>query len=57
MKKKGKLVTTKTQFLDITINGFSLFSYRFWSTLECLIEYMTGLKPRDDDLKWAKKIT
>ncbi|KAL9928456.1 plasmanylethanolamine desaturase Kua isoform 2-T2 [Glossina fuscipes fuscipes] len=37
--------------------NWPLEKFRFWSTLECLIEYMTGLKPRDDDLKWAKKMT
>ncbi|XP_052854629.1 plasmanylethanolamine desaturase [Drosophila gunungcola] len=30
---------------------------RFWSTFELIIEHFTGLKPRDDDLKWAKKLT
>ncbi|KAH8353681.1 hypothetical protein KR084_012662 [Drosophila pseudotakahashii] len=30
---------------------------RFWSTFEIIIEHFTGLKPRDDDLKWAKKLT
>ncbi|ALC39999.1 Kua [Drosophila busckii] len=30
---------------------------RFWSTFELIIEHFTGLKPRDDDMKWAKKLT
>lgn len=29
---------------------------RFWSALEIIIEYLTGYKPRDDDMKWAQKI-
>lgn len=29
--------------------------HRFWSTLEIVIEYLTGHKPREDDLKWAQK--
>jgi hypothetical protein len=28
---------------------------RFWSTLEMIIESVTGHKPREDDLKWARK--
>lgn len=31
--------------------------YSFWSMLEYIIEHTTGLKPRDDDLKWAKRTT
>lgn len=27
----------------------------FWSTLETLIEALTGCKPRADDMKWAQK--
>ncbi|KAH8328947.1 hypothetical protein KR074_000546 [Drosophila pseudoananassae] len=34
-----------------------LYLNRFWSTFELLIEHFTGLKPRDDDMKWAKKLT
>lgn len=28
---------------------------RFWSTLENIIEYFSGYKPRSDDFKWAQK--
>ncbi|XP_065357986.1 plasmanylethanolamine desaturase 1 [Calliphora vicina] len=37
--------------------NWPLEKLRFWSLLESLIEHLTGLKPRDDDLKWAKKVT
>ncbi|CAG9099442.1 unnamed protein product [Plutella xylostella] len=30
---------------------------RFWSTLETVIEALTGCKPRADDMKWAQKKT
>lgn len=36
---------------------YAMYSIRFWSTFELIIEHFTGLKPRDDDLKWAKKLT
>ena len=45
-------------FLINNNNIFYLFNFfRFWPLLEGLIEHFTGLKPRDDDLKWAKKVT
>ncbi|KAK8378474.1 hypothetical protein O3P69_011172 [Scylla paramamosain] len=28
---------------------------RFWTALECLIELVTGCRPRADDFKWAQK--
>ncbi|KAL7738862.1 hypothetical protein ACLKA6_001312 [Drosophila palustris] len=37
--------------------NWPLEKLRFWSTFEFIIERFTGLKPRDDDLKWAKKLT
>ncbi|KAH8418785.1 hypothetical protein KR222_002946 [Zaprionus bogoriensis] len=37
--------------------NWPLEKLRFWSTFEFIIERLTGLKPRDDDLKWAKKLT
>jgi hypothetical protein len=39
------------------MNNFILciyFDARFWSTLESLVTFFTGYKPREDDLKWAK---
>lgn len=35
--------------------NWPLEKLKFWSAMECLIECITGCKPRDDDLKWAKK--
>ncbi|XP_023172284.1 transmembrane protein 189 [Drosophila hydei] len=37
--------------------NWPLEQLRFWSTFEFIIERLTGLKPRDDDMKWAKKLT
>ncbi|KAH8273801.1 hypothetical protein KR044_000712 [Drosophila immigrans] len=37
--------------------NWPLEKLRFWSTFEFIIERVTGLKPRDDDMKWAKKLT
>ncbi|CAL4106976.1 unnamed protein product, partial [Meganyctiphanes norvegica] len=37
--------------------NYPLEKIRFWSTLEYLIEKITGYKPRDDDFKWAQKRT
>nr|XP_022912054.1 transmembrane protein 189 [Onthophagus taurus] len=35
--------------------NWPLEKLRFWSTLETIIESVTGYKPRDDDMKWSKK--
>ncbi|KAK3581148.1 hypothetical protein CHS0354_024678 [Potamilus streckersoni] len=35
--------------------NYPLEAMRFWPALENIIETLTGFKPRDDDLKWAKK--
>ncbi|ESO85070.1 hypothetical protein LOTGIDRAFT_221531 [Lottia gigantea] len=35
--------------------NYPLEAIRFWPVLENVIEKYTGCKPRDDDLKWAKK--
>ncbi|KAL3859508.1 hypothetical protein ACJMK2_009726 [Sinanodonta woodiana] len=35
--------------------NYPLERMRFWPALENIIETLTGYKPRDDDLKWAKK--
>ena len=35
--------------------NYPLEVIHFWSTLEYIIERLTGLKPRTDDLKWANK--
>ncbi|XP_046565066.1 plasmanylethanolamine desaturase-like [Haliotis rubra] len=35
--------------------NYPLEIIRFWTTLENVIESLTGHKPRDDDLKWASK--
>ncbi|PIK58040.1 hypothetical protein BSL78_05019 [Apostichopus japonicus] len=35
--------------------NYPMEKYAFWTNLEKCIEYFTGLKPRVDDLKWAKK--
>ncbi|CRL01521.1 CLUMA_CG014214, isoform A [Clunio marinus] len=35
--------------------NWPLEKIKFWSTLESIIEYVTGCKPREDDLKWAQK--
>ncbi|KAG4073693.1 hypothetical protein HA402_000917 [Bradysia odoriphaga] len=35
--------------------NWPLEKLRFWSTLESIIEYFSGYKPRSDDLKWAQK--
>lgn len=37
--------------------NFPLEKIRFWPALEYIIEAVTGYKPRDDDLRWAKKIS
>ncbi|XP_049821878.1 plasmanylethanolamine desaturase [Aethina tumida] len=37
--------------------NWPLEKLHFWSALEVIIQALTGLKPRDDDLKWAKKGT
>ncbi|XP_017784328.1 PREDICTED: transmembrane protein 189 [Nicrophorus vespilloides] len=37
--------------------NWPLEKLHFWSFLEYVIEYTTGCKPRDDDLKWAQKGT
>ncbi|XP_053957985.1 plasmanylethanolamine desaturase-like isoform X2 [Anastrepha ludens] len=37
--------------------NWPLEKIRFWPALEAIIEYSTGCKARDDDLKWAKKMT
>uniref|UniRef100_A0A7E4W864 Lipid_desat domain-containing protein n=1 Tax=Panagrellus redivivus TaxID=6233 RepID=A0A7E4W864_PANRE len=36
------------------LNG-PLDAIGFWRVLECAITQLTGMKPRDDDLKWASK--
>ncbi|KAJ8673376.1 hypothetical protein QAD02_004638 [Eretmocerus hayati] len=35
--------------------NWPLEKLRFWQILECIIEAVTGCKPRADDLKWAQK--
>uniref|UniRef100_A0A1B0D5Y0 Lipid desaturase domain-containing protein n=1 Tax=Phlebotomus papatasi TaxID=29031 RepID=A0A1B0D5Y0_PHLPP len=35
--------------------NWPLEKIRFWTCLENLIEYTTGCRPRDDDMKWAQK--
>ena len=35
--------------------NYPLEKIHFWSTLENMIEYTTGRKPRADDFKWAQK--
>lgn len=35
--------------------NYPLEKIRFWVTLENIIEFCTGIQPRSDDLKWAKK--
>ncbi|XP_076809748.1 plasmanylethanolamine desaturase 1-like [Clavelina lepadiformis] len=35
--------------------NYPLEKLKFWTTLEKIIEITTGIKPRSDDLKWAKK--
>ncbi|KAI8427788.1 hypothetical protein MSG28_002196 [Choristoneura fumiferana] len=35
--------------------NWPLEKLRFWSTLETIIEALTGCRPRADDLKWAQK--
>ncbi|CAG2119044.1 unnamed protein product, partial [Medioppia subpectinata] len=35
--------------------NFPLEKIHFWSTLELMVESITGCKPRADDLKWAQK--
>lgn len=35
--------------------NYPLEKFHFWSSLEKLIEALTGYKPRADDLKWAQK--
>ncbi|XP_074645005.1 plasmanylethanolamine desaturase 1-like [Tubulanus polymorphus] len=35
--------------------NYPLEFIRFWPTLEYLIERITGMKPRSDDMKWAQK--
>lgn len=34
--------------------NWPLEKIKFWSTLESLVTFFTGYKPREDDLKWAK---
>lgn len=36
--------------------NYTLEKIHFWTILEYLIEKATGYKPRDDDMKWAKKV-
>lgn len=36
--------------------NYPLEKCRFWSTMELVIEKVTGCRPRDDDMKWALKI-
>uniref|UniRef100_A0A1L8DSG0 Putative ubiquitin-conjugating enzyme e2 variant n=2 Tax=Nyssomyia neivai TaxID=330878 RepID=A0A1L8DSG0_9DIPT len=35
--------------------NWPLEKIRFWTCLENIIEYTTGCRPRDDDMKWAQK--
>ncbi|GAB0100808.1 transmembrane protein 189 [Sergentomyia squamirostris] len=35
--------------------NWPLEKIRFWTCLENIIEYTTGCRPRDDDMKWAEK--
>uniref|UniRef100_T1JP96 Lipid desaturase domain-containing protein n=1 Tax=Strigamia maritima TaxID=126957 RepID=T1JP96_STRMM len=35
--------------------NYPLEKIHFWSTLEQIIETLTGVKPRTDDFKWAQK--
>lgn len=35
--------------------NYPLEKLRFWSSLEWIIEYLTGFRPRADDFKWAQK--
>ncbi|XP_041376980.1 plasmanylethanolamine desaturase-like [Gigantopelta aegis] len=37
--------------------NYPLEVINFWPVLENIIESLTGNKPRDDDMKWAKKTT
>ncbi|XP_046989996.1 plasmanylethanolamine desaturase isoform X1 [Schistocerca americana] len=37
--------------------NWPLEKIRFWQMLECVIEFLTGCKPRADDFKWAQKRT
>ncbi|XP_037904211.1 plasmanylethanolamine desaturase, partial [Hermetia illucens] len=36
--------------------NWPLEKIRFWPSLEIVIEYLTGYKPRADDMKWAQKV-
>lgn len=56
----AKLAARKNQvcvkgFIEIFI--FWKILFRFWSTLESIIEMVTGYRPREDDLKWAQKVS
>lgn len=35
--------------------NYPLELLKFWSGLETLVTWLTGAKPRDDDMKWALK--
>lgn len=35
--------------------NYPLEKLKFWTSLECLIELVSGCKPRADDFKWAQK--
>ncbi|MBW8521756.1 fatty acid desaturase family protein, partial [Escherichia coli] len=35
--------------------NYPLEKLRFWTSLEHLIELVSGCKPRADDFKWAQK--
>lgn len=39
----------------INVGFIFCFLDRFWSTMETIIEYLFGCKPRADDFKWAQK--
>lgn len=49
--------TPMNERVSVSVTNQSSPFCRFWSTLEFIIEHTTGLKPRDDDLKWAKRTT
>lgn len=56
MRRACERVILSSPLICLCLNliSFCLF-YRFWSTLETIIEYFSGYKPRDDDFKWAQK--